>query len=112
MYYDLFKIPAPPNTPTRWQAVCTFLPTCKFCGSSRCVIMAGSLRPTLRVVPLLLLLEGALVAPMSIAAPTGGTRSFDVKFRRDGEEHTLRVPEGMPVLQVARLPTACRTPHL
>ena len=74
--------------------------------------MAGSLRPTLRVVPLLLLLHGALVAPMSIAAPTGGTRSFDVKFRRDGEEHTLRVPEGMPVLQVARLPTACRTPHL
>ena len=68
--------------------------------------MAGSLRPTLRVVPLLLLLQGALVAPMSIAAPTGGTRSFDVKFRRDGEEHTLRVPEGMPVLQVARLPTA------
>ena len=76
------------------------------------LIMACSVRPTLRVVPLLLLLQGALVAPMSIAAPTGGTRSFDVKFRRDGEEHTLRVPEGMPVLQVARLPTACRTPHL
>ena len=74
--------------------------------------MACSVRPTLRVVPLLLLLQGALVAPMSIAAPTGGMRSFDVKFRRDGEEHTLRVPEGMPVLQVARLPTACRTPHL
>jgi ferredoxin len=61
----------------------------------------GVARPTLRAVPLLLLLQNALVAPMSIAAPTGGTRSFDVTFRRDGEEHTLRVPEGMPILQAA-----------
>jgi hypothetical protein len=70
----------------------------------------GVERPTLRVVPLLVLLQSALVAPMSIT--TGGTRSFDVKFRRDGEEHTLQVPEGMPVLQVARSPTACRSPNL
>ena len=69
----------------------------------------GVVRPTLRLVPLLLLLQGALVAPMSIVPlPPVGTRSWDVKFRRDGEEHTLRVPEGMPVLQVARFPIACQ----
>ena len=56
-------------------------------------------RPTLRAARLLLLLQSALVAPMSITPLTGRTRSFDVTFRRDGEEHVLRVPEGMPILQ-------------
>jgi len=48
-----------------------------------------------------------------VPLPPVGTRSWDVKFRRDGEEHTLRVPEGMPVLQAAEaaglMPTSeCR----
>ena len=76
-----------------------------FCG--------GVARPTFRAAPLLLLLQSALVAPMSITPLTGRTRSFDVTFRRDGEEHVLRVPEGMPILQAAEaaglMPTSeCR----
>ena len=73
----------------------------------------GVPRPTFRAAPLLLLLQSALVAPMSITPLTGRTRSFDVTFRRDGEEHVLRVPEGMPILQAAEaaglMPTSeCR----
>ena len=56
----------------------------------------------LRVVPLLLLLHSALTAAMTVVQ--GGARSWDVNFRRDGVEHTLRVPEGVPVLQVPQNP--------
>ena len=41
----------------------------------------GVARPTFRAAPLLLLLQSALVAPMSITPLTGRTRSFDVTFR-------------------------------